>query len=643
MISLIVVALTMVMTCVTTISINLFKGEIQDILQEETVEKVSFLNAYLETYLSTPINLVESTAQTIVKPTTEQQKAALNDTLQVKAEGIEGVLGLHIAFDGDKQLYSSATIEYNENYNSNERDWYKQAVAQNDQVVVTNPYIDAFTGKLIVGVSKAMPNNLGVVTLDLDLAFLEKLAPNVSIGEEGYTFVFDINGNVLYHPNFEQNESVTNVDFYEAFLANDYLETMQNGEKVFINRYYNELMNWQIGSIYTFKEVERSYKSLVMPNILLNTVSILLLSVIFFFILSKLLRPLQTVIAFAEKGAQGNLREHVVIKTEDEVGQLSASFNNMTTGLKDMIRSVDDTADQLNTFSTDVSASIEENVQSIHQVVEHIQEVSNQSREQLTYATNVEQAVTEMGDEVSSLTTNVQQVMQSAKTAEQQTNTGVDVMHKVRGQMHQIQESAHETSASFNDLIRVASEIQTFSNAISGIADQTNLLALNASIEAARAGEHGKGFAVVADEVRKLAEQTNESVNEIQQLVTTIQQTGATANQSVTSSHEAVEQGMTQIEEANTTFTTIHEVMKELTMRVELANKAIAVLHARKDYALTSATDIADAARKVKTSVEQVAATTEEQNASMEQMAISAEQLASQAQHLQQLIRRFDI
>lgn len=640
---LIIVALTIVMVGVTVISIKLFKGEIKELLQEQTVEKVEFLNEFLETYLSTPIHLVEKTAQSISKPEADSEKQALNEMLQIKADGIEGILGIHVGFTGDKTLYSSENVELDPDYNATERDWFKEALASPEQVIVTDPYTDAFTGKLIVGVSKAMADGAGVVTLDLDLDFLEELVPTITIGDEGYTFVFDANGNVLYHPNYAQNESVVDTPFYTEFLNNEYLETVSGGRDVFINRFYNERMNWQIGSIYPYTDVERSYKQLVAPISTLNAISIIGLSIIFFFILTKFLRPLQTVTQFAEKVANGNLKEHVVVQTEDEIGQLSTSFNNMTSGLKEMIRSVDHTADHLNTFSADVSASVEENVQSIHQVVEHIQEVSKQSRDQLSSATSVEQAVTHMGNEVTQLTSNVEQVIVSAQTAEQETNKGVAVMTQVKEQMGQIQQQSNETATNFNDLIRVANEIQTFSNAISGIADQTNLLALNASIEAARAGEHGKGFAVVADEVRKLAEQTNASVNEIQSLVATIHQTGTVATKSLEASHETVHKGMIQIEEASNMFNTIHDVMGELTDKITAAQRSITALDQRKDYALQSATTIAEATKQVNASIEQVAATTEEQNAAMEQMAISAEQLATQAQQLQQLIRQFEV
>jgi methyl-accepting chemotaxis protein len=134
-------------------------------------------------------------------------------------------------------------------------------------------------------------------------------------------------------------------------------------------------MHWQIGSIYPNSELESKYKGIVWSNVGLNATSIIIMSIIFFFIISTLIKPLNKVVQIANKVAAGKLTEKVEVKTEDEIGKLGASFNDMTDGLKTMIHQVDNTAGKLNDFSHEVSASIEENLQSITQVVDNIHNI----------------------------------------------------------------------------------------------------------------------------------------------------------------------------------------------------------------------------------------------------------------------------
>ncbi|GEK11238.1 CZB domain-containing protein [Pseudoalteromonas sp. SCSIO 43201] len=92
-------------------------------------------------------------------------------------------------------------------------------------------------------------------------------------------------------------------------------------------------------------------------------------------------------------------------------------------------------------------------------------------------------------------------------------------LRKILVGMDQLGTNMDKMTANISGLSQMADSINTFVTTISKISDQTNLLALNAAIEAARAGEAGRGFSVVADEVRALATNTNESANEVSDLV----------------------------------------------------------------------------------------------------------------------------
>lgn len=114
-------------------------------------------------------------------------------------------------------------------------------------------------------------------------------------------------------------------------------------------------------------------------------------------------------------------------------------------------------------------------------------------------------------------------VAESAKQVQETTRQGVELATRNRSEMSQLEACAAHIASEISALSEQAAQIGNISRLVGELAGETNMLALNAAVEAARAGEHGKGFSVVASEIRKLADQSKQSAEKSNQIVTDIQ------------------------------------------------------------------------------------------------------------------------
>lgn len=204
-----------------------------------------------------------------------------------------------------------------------------------------------------------------------------------------------------------------------------------------------------------------------------------------------------------------DLTVQVCFDSQDEIGQVASAFQRMIERFRAIIGDVGQTSSQLQEYAISLSNNTELTREGINV----------QTRETDQVAT----ASTEMTHAIEEVSRNASQAATSANDANSETIDGSRVLDQAIQSINALSNRINASSEVINRVETDSSAIGSVLDVIRGIAEQTNLLALNAAIEAARAGEQGRGFAVVADEVRSLAQRTQESTQEIQDMIERLQ------------------------------------------------------------------------------------------------------------------------
>ena len=329
----------------------------------------------------------------------------------------------------------------------------------------------------------------------------------------------------------------------------------------------------------------------------------------------SIVRPLSSAVSAAESVAQGDLTRPIETQGNDEVSRLLKALATMQQNLRETLQGISGSATQLATAADELNAVTLDSTQGLQQ----------QNNE-------IEQAATA----VNQMTAAVEEVARNAVSTSDATRQSSESAHL--GQVR-VSETATAINALASDVQQTGELVQSLANqsqdigkvldVIRAIAEQTNLLALNAAIEAARAGESGRGFAVVADEVRALAYRTQQSTQEIEQMVQGMRSGSSLALDSMQASTARATTTLALAERAGEALQTITASVHEI--------------HERNLVIASAAEEQAQVAREVDRNLVNIRDLSVRSAAGADQTSASSHELSQLANALQGMVRRFQL
>ena len=441
--------------------------------------------------------------------------------------------------------YSNAEYDY---FN---QEYYLNAKAlSSGQAVITDPYYDPTTGKIMSSCSAPIYDGntyMGCVTVDMELTNISDMVSSIKVGNTGTALLTSSTGVYIYTNDAEKVSSGANIiDDANSSLASAGKAMVASGTELNMTEFTDEdgsvivlvyssipNVNWKMAIRMNEAEMDETVNELLLRLIFVCLIGLVVGAVIIWIFVLSISKSINNVKQFASVLASGDFTvDKIKNNREDELGQMSESLNNMFESNKDVITKISDGSVKVSETSSGLANMANQLSQQFTSIQGNISGVNDAMMSSGAATEQVNASVEEVNASVHQL----------AAETEKSSSDAADIKERARN-IEKESRQAHDYAISIaeqreadlveaNEKAKVVDQIGTLADTIAEIADQINLLSLNASIEAARAGDAGKGFAVVASEINKLASSTSEAVEQIRDTIDGVQEAFGTLSTS---------------------------------------------------------------------------------------------------------------
>lgn len=494
----------------------------------------------IDTWLEGQISWVEANVSVYELQMQDKSYDEIKQFMADRLASSDGtIMDAYYGFEDHTMLIINSEIE--EGYDPCTRVWYQGAKSADD-LIITAPYVDAFTGNMVITIAAPMhsPDGqiVGVSGADITITELVRVIDQIKTGDE-YGFLVDSDNNFVAHPEksfLPTADSAVSVNTVMDGGLTKLSSLLNEGEGVIEDLDYDGVKkyfavasavncDWKVGVVVPKSVISHELNSMILSSVIVSIVGIVLIITCIIVLTNKMLSPMADLKQFASgdfREDTGNAAVKKVVVAEgfkNEVEEIKYATRSVKKHIRDTILGTKKEAANIAGIASSAYERMADLNNGLDEMDQIVEDVTSKAVEAADVTNNISQASSEIGTVVENVSMKATEAANASGEITDRADGLLTSTINARKQASQIYRKVEKELEDALKEVEKVETIQKLSMQISGIATQTNLLALNASIEAARAGEAGRGFAVVADEVRNLAESSRETVDNIQTVV----------------------------------------------------------------------------------------------------------------------------